>query len=94
MAQTEGETAKLNSSPSYEQGSTATWPGGPPIIHQNVAIIECASATILEELLKGTTLKNFVVRYLTPTTILVDQQRTDDIMKFLTKRGYEPKVMR
>ncbi len=92
MAQNQINNQPTNSSPTLE--AAATWEGGPPIIHQNVALIECINATVLDEVLNGTTLKNFVVRRISPTCIAVDQLRTDEIIKFLTKRGYEPKVVK
>lgn len=80
-----------NSSPTLE--GPATWEGGPAIIHQNVAVLEGVTETVLNEVLAGTDLKNMVVRRLSPTVIVVDQARVDEITKFLTKRGYEPKVI-
>jgi len=92
MTQTEANNQPINSSPTLD--AAATWEGGPPIIHQNVALIECINPTVLDEVLNGTALKNFVVRRISPTWIAVDQLRTDEIIKFLTKRGYEPKIIK
>lgn len=80
-----------NSSPTLE--GPATWSDGPALVHQNVAILEGVSETILEEALAGTQLKELIVRRLSPSAVMVDHNRLDEITKFLTKRGYEPKVI-
>lgn len=92
MAQSNPVRATSNTSPTLD--APATWEGGPPIVHQNVALIECVSTIVLDEILKGTALKNYIVRQISATCIAVDQLRTDEIIKFLTKRGYEPKVIK
>ena len=92
MAKSETNPPNPNSSPVYD--AAATWENGPPLIHQNVALVECTSPSVLDEVLNGTALKNFVVRRISPTCIAVDQLRLDEIVKFLTKRGYEPKVIK
>ena len=80
-----------NTSPTIE--GTVTWQGGPALIQQNVAVLEGVSETILDEVLAGTVLKDMVVRRLSPTVIVIDQARVDEITKLLTKRGYEPKII-
>lgn len=80
-----------NTSPTLE--GAATWPGGPALIQQNVAVLEGVSEAILDEVLTSTALKDMIVRRLSPTVVVVDQGRIDEITKFLTKRGYEPKVI-
>ena len=91
MAQANSERASSNSSPTYD--AAATWGDGPPLIHQNVALIECVNASVLDEILNLTALKNFVVRRISDRCIVVDQTRAEEILKLLTKRGYEPKVI-
>ena len=81
-----------NASPTLE--GPATSPNGPALLHQNLAILEGVSETILEEALASTALKDMVVRRLSPSVIVVDQHRIDEITKFLSKRGYEPKVIK
>jgi hypothetical protein len=87
----DNDTVNINASPTYV--APLTWEGGPAIMQQHVCLLECVSATVLDELLNGTALKNFVVRRISPTCLVIDQQRTEEIIKFLTKRGYEPKVL-
>ena len=87
-----GQNTNPNSSPTFD--APATWQGGPPLIHQNVTLLECINAAVLDEVLKGTNLKNYMVRRISPICIAVDQLRTDEIVKFLTKRGYEPRVIK
>ncbi len=85
------ELAELNTSPTLR--ATPTWPGGPAILHQNVALLEIASETLANEILLGTTLANAIVRRLTPTLFMVDHARLDELVKQLTRRGYEPKIL-
>ncbi len=80
-----------NTSPILE--GPATWSGGPALVHQGVALLEGINETILDEALAGTTLKEYVLRRLTPTSVLIDRFRVDEISKILTKRGYEPKIV-
>jgi hypothetical protein len=44
-------------------------------------------------MLAGTSLAEVVVRRLTPTLFIVDHERLDELIKVLTKRGYEPKLL-
>ena len=84
--------AQYNSSPTLE--GAATWNGGPAIIHQNVTLLDCVSETVLEEALAATDLKEAVVRRISPQAVLVDPAVVEELIKALTKRGYEPKVIR
>lgn len=80
-----------NSSPTLD--GPATWPGGPAVVHMNVTLLEGVSAALVDEVLVGTTLGNAVVRRLTPTALLIDQEQIGEVITLLTKRGYEPKVI-
>ena len=83
---------QYNSSPNLE--GPVTWPGGTGLVHQNVTLLECASPEILEEALSATPLKYAVVRRLTPTAVLVDHAQAPELVKALTKKGYEPRIVR
>ena len=83
---------QFNSSPNLE-GKT-TWPGGPAQVHQNVTLLECASPAILDEALSATPLKYAVVRRISPTVVLVDHAQAAELVKVLTKKGYEPRLIR
>ena len=83
---------QFNSSPNLE--GAATWPSGPSLVHQNVTLLECASPAILDEALSATPLKYAVVRRLTPTAVLVDPAQVEELVKTLTKKGYEPRRVR
>ncbi len=83
---------QFNSSPNLE--GKATWAGGPALVHQNVTLLECASPAILDEALSATPLKFAVVRRISPTVVLVDHARLDELVKALTKKGYEPRIVR
>ncbi|MDB5080251.1 MAG: hypothetical protein JWP00_2175 [Chloroflexi bacterium] len=83
---------KFNSSPTLEEA--ATWEGGPLIVHQNVTLLECASEAVLEEALSATPLKYAVVRRISPTVVLVDHGQVPELVKTLSKKGYEPRIVR
>lgn len=83
---------QFNSSPTLE--GPVTTPGGPALFHLNVALLDCISETILEEALAATDLKYAIVRRISPTTVLVDPARLDELVKALTKRGYEPRIVK
>ena len=89
---TKTDLTQFNSSPTLEK--PATWLGGPSLIHQNVTVLDCVNATVLEEVLAVTDLRYAVVRRISPQTILVDAQALETLVKALTKRGYEPKVIK
>lgn len=83
---------QFNSSPNLE--GAATWSGGPSLVHQNVTLLECVSPEILDEVLSATPLKYAVVRRLTTTSVLVDPTQVEELVKALTKKGYEPRRVR
>jgi hypothetical protein len=82
----------FNSSPTME--GAATWPGGPALIHQNVTLLNCVSESILEEALAASDLKYTVVRRISPSAVLVNNYGLEELVKVLTKRGYEPKIIK
>lgn len=82
---------QFNSSPNLE-GKT-TWAGGPVLVHQNVTLLECGSPAILDEALSATPLKYAVVRRISPTVVLVDHAQLPELVKALTKKGYEPRIV-
>lgn len=82
---------QFNSSPTLEDKVFAE--GGPLLVHQNVALLECASEAILEEALSATPLKYAVVRRISPTVVLVDHAQSAELVKALTKKGYEPRII-
>lgn len=83
---------QYNSSPTLEEG--VTWEGGPLVVHQNVTLLECASEAILEEALSATPLKYAIVRRISPRVVLVDHTQAAELVKILTKKGYEPRLIR
>jgi len=62
-----------------------------PDLFANVALIECADQTALEETLAAG-LDRFVVRRLSETAVVVDHKRLDDVIKLLRRQGHTPKV--
>ncbi len=86
------DLSAFNSSPTLDK--PATWLGGPPLIHQNVTLLECVTEAILEEVLTATDLKYAVVRRISPQAVLVDSATVEELVKALTKRGYEPKIIK
>lgn len=83
---------QFNSSPTLE--GAATGEGGPVLIHRNVTLLEAVSEAILEEALSATTLKYAIVRWISPTAVLVDHTQAAELVKILTKKGYEPRIIR
>jgi hypothetical protein len=83
---------QFNSSPTLD--GAATGAGGPALVHRNVTLLECASETILEEALSATPLKYAVVRRISPTSVLIDHTQAAELVKILTKKGYEPRIIR
>ncbi|MEI6043003.1 MAG: hypothetical protein WCS37_01310 [Chloroflexota bacterium] len=83
--------AQVNSSPTLL--GMAVGKQGTPILHRQVALIEFANAQVMEEVLQSTDLKNFVVRRLGDTVLMIDHERREDLVKLLTKRGYEPRIL-
>ena len=63
------------------------------VIHRQLLLLEFNSPALLEEVLSTTLLANFVVRRLGPAALMVDHQRQDELLKLLTKKGYEPKIV-
>ncbi|HEX2915299.1 MAG TPA: hypothetical protein VH186_31330 [Chloroflexia bacterium] len=63
------------------------------IVHSQVLLLEFNNSQLLEEVLRGTTLAQYVVRRVSETTLMVDQAKQDELIKVLTKKGYEPKIV-
>ncbi len=63
-------------------------------VHRQLLLLEFNSPALLDEVLSTTVLANFVVRRLGETALMVDHQRQDELVKILTKKGYEPKVVK
>jgi hypothetical protein len=83
--------AEVNTSPTLF-GSAAVRPEI-PVIHRKVALLEFANAQVLAEVLQSTDLKNFVVRQLGDTALMIDHECQEELIKLLTKRGYEPRIL-
>jgi hypothetical protein len=62
-----------------------------PTLFKNVAILEVAESALLDELL-ASGLQSFVVRQLSPTSVVVDHERLGDVRKLLKKLGQTPRV--
>jgi hypothetical protein len=62
-----------------------------PTLFKHVAIVECADAAGLEELL-ASGLARFVVRHLGASAVVVDHERLDDVHKLLKRLGQTPRV--
>lgn len=85
---------QANTSPTLQAGFLETGASGlKAVLHQEVAILEFASPTVLEEVLRGTPLLNYVVQRLGAQALVIDQARQDEILRFLTNQGYEPRVL-
>jgi hypothetical protein len=80
---------KRNTSPTMLEPAVADT----PTIYRNVALIEFVNSRILDEVIRATNLKDLVVRRLSETVIVIDQQNQEELIKTLTKKGYEPKII-
>jgi hypothetical protein len=83
----ENNTSPTLLNPLVEEGSSQV------IIHSQVLLLEFNSPALLEEVLRGTTLARFVVRRVGEAAVMVDHLRQDELLKVLTKKGYEPKIV-
>ena len=60
-------------------------------LYRGVALVECADAATLAELMAGP-LGRYVVRRLSETLAVVDHAHLDLLVKTLEKSGYTPRV--
>jgi hypothetical protein len=60
-------------------------------LYRNVALIECADAAALGEVLAGVAGRH-LVRWLSDTVVVVDHAQVEPILKALRKAGYTPRV--
>lgn len=67
-------------------------PGKGARLYRNLAIIECADAATLTEVLAGPA-GRYVVRTLSDTVVVVDHTQAETILKALRKAGYTPRVI-
>jgi hypothetical protein len=63
-----------------------------PSLSTHIAILECADAAGLEDLLAAG-LSRFMVRRLSETTIVVDHQRLAEVHRLLRRLGQTPRVL-
>ncbi len=63
------------------------------LVHRQVLLLEFNSPELLEEVLRATPLVKFVVRKLSGNVLMVDHADQDELVKLLTKKGYEPKII-
>jgi hypothetical protein len=62
------------------------------ILHQHVALIECADDVALDELLAATPLAVHVIRKLSPRAVLVDPEYIDAVVQVMLQKGYTPRI--
>ena len=60
-------------------------------LYRNLALIECADAATLTEVLAGVAGRH-VVRRLSETVVVVDHAQVEVVLKALRKAGYTPRV--
>jgi hypothetical protein len=80
----------VNTSPTLLNISTPTEPA---LLHQNVTLLKFANSQILAEVIRATTLARYTVRQISDTALLLDGEKQDEIIKLLTKNGYEPTII-
>lgn len=64
-----------------------------PTIYSNLAVLQCADETRLNELLAGG-LQRFTVRSLGPKAVQIDHERLPEIRKLLDRLGQTPRILR
>jgi len=62
-----------------------------PRLYANLAILEAADTSTLEEMI-ASGLHRYLVRRLGPTAIVVDHERLPDVRKLLKRLGQTPRV--
>ena len=62
-----------------------------PTLYNHVALVECADAGVLEELLAAG-LSRYVVRRLSDTALVVDHERLAEIHRMFKRLGQTPRV--
>ena len=61
-------------------------------VHRNVTIVEVDEAVLLTELEAATGLSGAVIRRLSPTVVVIDDGRTEELLGELVRRGYAPRT--
>ena len=62
-------------------------------VHRNLTIIEVDEPVLLTELEAATALSEAVVARLSPTTLVIDDRRSESLLRELVQRGYAPRVV-
>lgn len=65
-----------------------------PALYKNVTILECISETVLDEALMATDLKKYVMQRISPTCVMIDDAVLPELIKNMTKKGYEPRIIK
>ena len=65
---------------------------GMAILHQHVALIECADDIALEELMAATPLPAHVIRQVSSRVVIVDPEYVDTVIQAMVQKGYTPRV--
>lgn len=63
-----------------------------PILYQGVVLVQCAEHLALEQFLSAG-LQRFVVRRLSSTCVVVDQERLDEVVKLFERLGQTPRIV-
>jgi hypothetical protein len=62
------------------------------ILHQKVALIECADDVALDELRAATPLPAHVIRQLSPRAVMVDPEYLGVVIQAMILKGYTPRI--
>ena len=62
-------------------------------VHRNLTIVEVDEPVLLTELEAATALSEAVVARLSPTTLVIDDRRSESLLRELVQRGYAPRVI-
>ena len=60
-------------------------------IHQQAVVVQCAEPELLTELVRRSSLEHYLIKRLSPTAVLVDPEKADDLFQELVKKGYLPR---
>lgn len=64
------------------------------MVHTHLALVTLAEEVSWEEILRGSGVARHVVRVLSPQAVILEPAGVDDLVRWLRRSGYLPKVMR
>lgn len=59
-------------------------------IHQHAVVVQCSDPELLAELCHRTSLDAYLIKRLSPTVVIVDPEKAEELFQELVKKGYMP----